>query len=93
VAQYKLEVQYFSIGIRAGTLHFKHLIPKCDPHLFATSIFFITLFIMDFSQLSEENYDIELSKVFAELDKMVPPKELKKVKQEKESLIIQLCFD
>jgi len=36
---------------------------------------------MDFSQLSEENYDIELSKVFAKLDKMVSPKE---------SLIIQL---
>jgi hypothetical protein len=45
---------------------------------------------MDFSQLSEENYDIELSKVFAKLDKMVSPKELKKVKQEKESVIIQL---
>jgi hypothetical protein len=45
---------------------------------------------MDFSQLSEENYDIELSKVFAKLDKMVSPKELKKVKQEKESLFIQL---
>jgi hypothetical protein len=45
---------------------------------------------MDFSQLSEENYDIELSKVFAILDKIVSPKVLKKVKQEKESLIIQL---
>jgi hypothetical protein len=45
---------------------------------------------MDFSQLSEENYDIELFKVFVKLDKMVSPKELKKVKQEKESLIIQL---
>jgi hypothetical protein len=45
---------------------------------------------MDFFQLSEENYDIELSKVFVKLDKMVSPKELKKVKQEKESLIIQL---
>jgi hypothetical protein len=45
---------------------------------------------MDFSQLSEENYDIELSNVFAKLDKMVSPKEFKKVKQEKESLIIQL---
>jgi hypothetical protein len=44
---------------------------------------------MDFSQLSEENYDIELSKVFAKLDKIISPKELKKVKQEKESLIIQ----
>jgi len=47
-------------------------------------------FIKDFSQLSEENYDIELSKVFAKFDKIVSPKELKKVKQEKESLIIQL---
>jgi len=45
---------------------------------------------MDFSQLSKENYDIELSKVFVKLDKIVSPKELKKVKQEKESLIIQL---
>jgi hypothetical protein len=45
---------------------------------------------MDFSQLSEENCDIELSKVFAKLDKIVSPKELKKVKQEKESLIVQL---
>jgi GTP-binding protein EngB required for normal cell division len=45
---------------------------------------------MDFSQLSEENYDIELSKVFAKIDKIVSPKELKKVKQEKESLIVQL---
>jgi hypothetical protein len=33
--------------------------------------------------LSEENYDIQLSKVFAKLDKMVPPKELKMVKLEK----------
>jgi GTP-binding protein EngB required for normal cell division len=45
---------------------------------------------MDFSQLSEENYDIKLSKVFAKLDKIVSPQELKKVKQEKESLIVQL---
>jgi hypothetical protein len=45
---------------------------------------------MDFTQLSEENYDIGLSKVFAKLDKMVSPKELRKVKQEKESLFIQL---
>jgi hypothetical protein len=52
--------------------------------------FFITLFITDFSQLSEENCDIELFKVFAKLDKIVSPKELKKVKQEKESLIVQL---
>jgi len=45
---------------------------------------------MDFSQLSEENYDIELSKVFAKLDKIVSPKEFKNVKQEKESSITQL---
>jgi hypothetical protein len=48
-----------------------------------TSIFFITPFIMDFSQLSEENHDVELSQVFAKIDKIVSPKELKKVKQEK----------
>jgi hypothetical protein len=45
---------------------------------------------MEFSQFSKENYDIELCKVFAKLDKIVSPKELKKVKQEKESLIVQL---
>jgi hypothetical protein len=55
-----------------------------------TFIFLITPFIMDFSQLSEENHDIELSKVIAKTDKIVSPKELKKVKQEKESLIVQL---
>jgi hypothetical protein len=38
---------------------------------------------MDFSQLSEENHDVELSQVFAKIDKIVSPKELKKVKQEK----------
>jgi hypothetical protein len=43
---------------------------------------------MDFSQLSEENHDVELSQVFAKIDKIVSPKELKKVKQEKESLIV-----
>jgi hypothetical protein len=51
-----------------------------------TSIFFITPFIMDFSQLSKENYDIELSKVFAKFGKIISPKELKKMKEEKESL-------
>jgi hypothetical protein len=50
--------------------------------------FFNYTFIMDFSRLSEENHDIELSKVFAKIDKIVSPKELKKVKQEKESLIV-----
>jgi hypothetical protein len=38
---------------------------------------------MDFFQLFEENYDIELSKFFAKFDKIISPKELKKVKQEK----------
>jgi len=38
---------------------------------------------MNSSQLFEENYNIELSKVFAKLNKMVSPKELKKVKREK----------
>jgi hypothetical protein len=38
---------------------------------------------MDFSLLSEENFDIELYKVFAKIDKFVSPKKLKKVKQEK----------
>jgi hypothetical protein len=45
---------------------------------------------MDFSQLSEENFDIELSKVFVKFDNLISPKELKKVKQEKKSLIVQL---
>jgi len=46
---------------------------------------------MNFSQLSEENSDIELSKVFDKLSKTSKNsnKELKKVKQEKESLIVQ----
>jgi len=52
---------------------------------------------MDFSQLSKENYDIELSKVFAKLDKMVFRKELKKVKQEKRVFdypyVWITCFD
>jgi hypothetical protein len=43
---------------------------------------------MDFSQLSEENHNIKLSKVFAKIDKIVSPKELKKVKQEKKSWIV-----
>jgi len=73
-----------------GTLRLKDFFLECDPYLFVTSIFLISPFIMDFSQLSEENYDIELSKVFAKFDKIISPKELKKVKQEKESLIIQL---
>jgi GTP-binding protein EngB required for normal cell division len=44
----------------------------------------ITPFLIDFSsQSSEENYEIELSKVFTKFDKLISPKELKKVKQEK----------
>jgi hypothetical protein len=54
--------------------------------------FLITPFIMDFSQLSEENYDIKLFKVFNKLKNAkhskVSHKELKNVKQEKESLIV-----
>jgi len=47
---------------------------------------------MNFSQLSEENSDIELSKVFDKLSKTSKNsnKELKKVKQEKKYLIVQL---
>jgi hypothetical protein len=52
--------------------------------------FLITPFIMNFSQSFEENYNIELSKVFAKFDKLISPKDLIKVKQEKKSLIVQL---
>jgi ribosomal protein L18 len=49
---------------------------------------------MNSSQLSKENYDIQLFKVFDKLKNSkifkVSHKELKKVKQEKESLIVQL---
>jgi ribosomal protein L18 len=47
---------------------------------------------MNFSQLSKENSNIELSKVFDKLSKTSKNsnKELKKVKQEKESLIVHL---
>jgi hypothetical protein len=47
---------------------------------------------MNFSQLSEENSDIKLVKVFDKLRKnsKVSHKELENVKQKKESLIIQL---
>jgi predicted secreted protein len=47
---------------------------------------------MNSFQLSEENFDIELSKVFDKLCKTFKNsnKELKNVKQEKESLIVQL---
>jgi len=46
--------------------------------------------IMNSSQLSEENSNNELFKVFDKLNYEISHKELKKVKQEKESLIIQL---
>jgi hypothetical protein len=59
-----------------------------------TSIFLITPFIMNSSQLSNEDYDIKLFKVFDKLknakNSKVSYKELKKVKQEKKSLIVQL---
>jgi hypothetical protein len=47
---------------------------------------------MNFSQISEENSDIELSKVFDKLSKTSKNsnKELKKGKQEKESFIVKL---
>jgi len=47
---------------------------------------------MNSSMLSEENYDNELLKIFLKLSKISKNfnKELKKVKQEKESLIIKL---
>jgi hypothetical protein len=86
----KIEVIYFSIVIRAGTLRLKDLFPEYDHFLLVTSIFLLIPFIMNFSQLSEENSDIELSKVFDKLSKTSKNsnKELKKVKQEKESLIV-----
>jgi len=56
--------------------------------------FFITPFIMNSSQLSNEDYDIKLFKVFNKLKNAqhskVSHKELKNVKQEKESLIVEL---
>jgi hypothetical protein len=59
-----------------------------------TFIFLITPFIMNSSQLSNEDSDIKLFKVFNKLKNAqhskVSDKELKKVKQEKESLIVQL---
>jgi hypothetical protein len=55
-----------------------------------TSIFFITLFVMNSSQFSNEDSDIKLFKVFNKLKNAQHSKELKKVKQEKESLIVQL---
>jgi hypothetical protein len=50
----------------------------------------MTPFIMNSSQLSEENSDNELFKIFDKLNSKIFHKELKKVKQEKESIIIQL---
>jgi hypothetical protein len=50
-------------------------------------LFFVTPFIMNSSQLSKENYDIKLFKVFDRLknakNSKVSHKELKNVKQEK----------
>jgi hypothetical protein len=68
------------------------LIPKCES--FVTPIFLITPFIINSSQLFEENSDIKLIKVFNKLKNVknskVSHKELKKLKQEKRSLIMQL---
>jgi hypothetical protein len=50
----------------------------------------MTPIIINSSQLSEENSDNELFKVFDKLNSEISHKERKKVKQEKESLIIQL---
>jgi len=62
--------------------------------IFCDFYFLITHFIINSSQLSKENYDIKLFKVFDKLknakSSKVSHKELKKVKQEKESLIVQL---
>jgi len=56
--------------------------------------FLIIPFIMNSSQLSNEDFDLKLFKVFNKLKNAqhskVLLKELKKVKQEKESLIVQL---
>jgi septal ring factor EnvC (AmiA/AmiB activator) len=56
------------------------------------SIFLLTPFILNSSQRSEENSDNVLFEDFLKLSKNYKNsnKELKKVKQEKESLIIQL---
>jgi hypothetical protein len=56
------------------------------------SIFFLTSFVMNSSKLSEENSDNELLEDFLKLSKISKNfnKELKNVKQEKESLIIKL---
>jgi len=43
------------------------LFPECNPHLFVTSIFLITPFIMNYSQLSNEDSDIKLLMVFNKL--------------------------
>jgi hypothetical protein len=86
---YKLEVSLFFNWYQSRYTLFRIyflsvILISCDFY------FLFTPFIMDCSQLSEENYDIELSKVFAKIDKIVSPKKLKKVKLDKESLIVQL---
>jgi hypothetical protein len=62
----------------------KDLFPECDPYLLVTSIFLITTFIMNSSQLSNEDSDIKLFKVFNKLKNAqhskVSHKELKNVK-------------
>jgi len=62
--------------------------------IFCDLYFLFTPFIMNSSQLSNEDSDVKLFKVFNKLKNAkhskVSHKELKKVKQEKESLIVQL---
>jgi hypothetical protein len=62
--------------------------------IFCDFYFLIKPFIMNSSQLSNEDFDIKLFKVFNKLKRAqhskVSHKVLKKVKQEKESLIVQL---
>jgi hypothetical protein len=66
---------------------------KIKERLYKDFYFLITHFIMNSSQLSNEDSDIKLFKVFNKLKNVqhskISHKELKNVKQEKESLIIQ----
>jgi len=86
----KLEVSLFFNWYQIGYTPFKGFNSWVWSWSLCDFYFLITSFIMDFSQLSEENFDIELSKVFDKLSKtsINSNKELKKVKQEKESLIV-----
>jgi hypothetical protein len=85
----KLEVIYFSIGIRAGILRLKDLVPKCDPYLFVTSIFLLHL--LSWNSLSSLKKIMILSPLKFLLNWIkLFIQNSSKVKQEKESLIVQL---